>query len=140
ATEIEQSIEHAVRSTMEPVVLIGHSRGGLLARAVAARMQARCGHLIALGSPVGTMAQVARSGWTYDPARIAGAMGRLARASNTARRLLDRNCNFPECQCEYLKNLGQELSDKTAVLSIYSRDDAVVPPQASMITGGRNVE
>ena len=51
-----------------------------------------------------------------------------------------RDCNLPQCGCEYFQNLGRELSGKTAVLSIYSRDDAVVPYEASVVTGGRNVE
>ena len=120
------------------LALIGHSRGGILARALAARLGSRVSHLITLGSPVGVASAYAQpSGLGQIPYQT---MNALARASNAARALLDPNCRFPQCGCEFVRNLAQAPAPETTVLSIYSREDSIVPPEASVVEGARNVE
>jgi triacylglycerol lipase len=120
------------------IVLIGHSRGGILARALAVRLGSRVSHLITLGSPVGVAAAYAQpSTLGQIPHQT---MNALARASNRARAVLDPNCRFPECGCEFVRNLAQPTAPETIVLSIYSREDPIVPPQASISEGARNIE
>ena len=67
-------------------------------------------------------------------------MSRVLQASNTARQLLDPECRFPDCGCEFVANMRASLAPETTVLSIYSREDPIVAPQASIVTGARNVE
>ena len=135
--EIEKWIERQAPRPDQHVVLIGHSRGGVLARAVAVRLGKRASHLITLGSPVGIATRFSQS----TPQMMSGGrMNDLSQASSTARRLLDPDCRFPECDCAFLRNLNEKLAPETPVLSIYSREDPIVPPQACIVTEGRNVE
>ena len=67
-------------------------------------------------------------------------MSMVAQASNTARGILNPQCRFPDCGCELVGNMRGALAAETMVLSIYSREDPIVPPEASIVTGARNVE
>jgi triacylglycerol lipase len=136
--EIEKWIDRQQPERDRRVILIGHSRGGLLGRALAARMGRRVSHLILLGSPAGVAAAFAQSGAMVPPS--GGRMNALAQASNTARRILDPDCRFPQCGCAFITDISRPLDPETAVLSIYSRDDPIVPREASIVTGARNVE
>ena len=136
--EIDKWIERQQPQHDQRIVLIGHSRGGLLARALAARMASRVSHLILLGSPAGIASAFARSGATVPLS--GGRMTALAQASNTVRRILDPECRFPQCGCAFVEDMGKPLDPKTAVLSIYSREDPIVPREASIVTGARNLE
>ncbi len=51
--EIERRAVEAARASEEPVALIGHSLGGVYARAIARRRPELVGDVIALGSPLG---------------------------------------------------------------------------------------
>ncbi len=137
-SEIEQWIERRQSERDDRrIVLIGHSRGGVLARALAARMGSRVSHLVALGSPIGVASQYVTGGVQQLAHRT---MSRVAQASNTARGILDPQCRFPDCGCEFVGNMRGALAAETMVLSIYSREDPIVPPEASIVTGARNVE
>ncbi len=137
-SEIEQWIERRQSERDDRrIVLIGHSRGGVLARALAARMGSRVSHLVALGSPIGVASQYVTGGVQQLAHRT---MSRVAQASNTARGILDPQCRFPDSGCEFVGNMRGALAAETMVLSIYSREDPIVPPEASIVTGARNVE
>ncbi len=136
--DIQKWVERQQPDHDRPIVLIGHSRGGLLARALAVRLGSRVSHLVTLGSPVGLVSAFAPRG--NVPPIAHPTMSRVAQASNTARRILDPGCSFPDCGCEFVDNMRASLAPQTIVLSIYSREDPIVPPQSSIVTGARNVE
>jgi len=138
-SEIEKWIDRQRSYREGQITLIGHSRGGMLARSLASRLGDRVSHLIMIGSPIGPAMAFAQSGWTSALTED-GRLNALSRASNTARRVLDPDCRFPQCGCDFVQGMRRELGAHTTVLSIYSRDDTVVPPPASIVTGGRNVE
>jgi pimeloyl-ACP methyl ester carboxylesterase len=95
---VEAEIQRRVASRPGPVALIGHSRGGILARAIAARFGDEASHLILLGSPVGAIERL--NGWPMaggaNPAHNS-----VARAGNRARSLLDPDCDVPQCGCPF---------------------------------------
>jgi triacylglycerol lipase len=137
--EAEGQLRAEMRYRKGPVALIGHSRGGMLARAIAARLQDQASHLLLLGSPVGaflTMSQEDLDKGLLPP----GGSSVVADASLRARRLLDPDCTFPGCGCPFPRDLRSPLSPRTRVLSVYSRDDVVVQGLASPVPGARNVE
>ena len=136
-SEIEKWIDRRQPQRDRRIVLIGHSRGGILARALAARMGSRVSHLVALGSPIGIAAGYATGGAQQIAHQM---MSTIAQASNTARGILDPQCRFPDCGCGFIGSIRDALAPETTALSIYSREDPIVPPEASVVTGARNVE
>jgi triacylglycerol lipase len=137
--QVEAHIEREVQAAR--LTLIGHSRGGVLCRALAGRLGNRISHLITLGSPLAAIAETARGGWRRGPSQM-GVAQTVADASFRARRLLDPECTFPGCGCPYPDSLAQALSDQTKVLCIYSRDDPIVSVAAARLEGPgvRNLE
>jgi triacylglycerol lipase len=135
---VEAEIQRRIASRPGPVALIGHSRGGILARAIAARLRDEASHLILLGSPVGAIER--STGWPTADGGGNPAHSSVARASNRARSLLDPDCDVPQCGCPFPEDLRRPLSLETVVVSIYSENDPVVPAWSCQIPGARNVE
>jgi triacylglycerol lipase len=126
-------------NSKRPLALIGHSRGGALARAIAGGLQNRVSHLILLGSPVGELQLAVTNGQPINLAN-AGVNRTVEEASMFARRLLDPNCSFPRCGCAFAKDIARLLSELTAVLSVFSPDDQIVSPAACRVMDGKNLE
>jgi triacylglycerol lipase len=135
--QVETEIARRLSGNPRPLALIGHSRGGVLAWALAALLRERVSHLVMLGSPVASFMVSVESGRAMMPG---GQMGRmLMRASKVARSILDPDCAYPVCGCSFLRDVMRPLSPRTAILSIYGRDDGIVPAGAQ-ITDGETVE
>lgn len=134
---IEGHLENRLGSNDCRIAIIGHSRGGLLGRAIASRLQDRVSHLVLLGSPVGGITSWAQAAG-YTAGRPAAAQVR--QASDQARRLLDPDCNVPDCGCPFPSDFLRPLHPKTQTVSIYSTDDPIVPAQACRVPRGQNVE
>jgi predicted alpha/beta-hydrolase family hydrolase len=135
--EIESHVRLQRRGRPGPVAIIGHSRGGILARALAARMQADVSHLIHLGSPA---AAVTRA-MDYRAATAGAPAGEAVyRAGVRARQLLDPDCEAPDCGCAFIEDSRRPLHARTRVVSIFSREDPIVPKAAARTPGARNVE
>mgnify|MGYP003788896469 CR=1 FL=1 len=111
---------HAVADrTGAPVTLVGHSRGGLLARALAARSPRCVRRVVALGSPLA--AQLDASVLTL--AAVSGA--RLAQ--NLLRPHRPR-CLTVRCPCPFAADLVAPAAPP--VVAIWSREDGIVRPSA----------
>jgi triacylglycerol lipase len=136
--QAEQQLLEEKRRQPGRVAVIGHSRGGMLARAIAARLQDEASHLALLGSPVGAMLSMSQA--DFDQGVTPPGHRAIVDASLRARQLLDPDCRFPACGCPFAVDLRRPLGPRTRVLSVYSRDDAVVPSSAGPIPGARNVE
>ena len=132
----ESEVSRALREGTEPFAVIGHSRGGILGWAIAARLQERVSHRLALGSPVGAARLAASRAARAAPA----AAPTVVRTSQIVRRLVDPDCSFPDCGCPFPDDLCRALSERTTVVSIRTRDDRVVWPEACVIDGARNIE
>jgi triacylglycerol lipase len=136
--QVQAQIANWQQRKTDPLALVGHSRGGVIAWSIAAQMVERVSHLAVLGSPLIVYRQSAASGQDV-PRRTQ--MGRLlGQASNFARRMLDPNCNFPACNCAFVRDMDRSLSPTTAFLSIIGRDDEVVPPESSGIPAEQIIE
>lgn len=136
--QIEDELQRQRGRREGPVAIIGHSRGGILARAIAARLQADASHLLLLGSPVGGMMRMPRWGTVPEGAPAAGRA--LADASSRARRYTDPDCNVPDCGCPFPADVMAPLHASTRVVSIFSREDPIVPAAMCRVPGARNVE
>jgi len=135
--QAEEALERRLSRSERPAVIIGHSRGGILAKAIATRLSERASHLVLLGSPVGAMMR-----YNWGDARNAptAASRTLGEASSRIRNLLDPDCDAPGCGCAFFADLRAPLNQSTKVVSIYSRDDPIVPAWSCQIPGAENIE
>lgn len=135
--QLDSAVGRASRSS-HSVVLVGHSRGGMLCWALASRLQERVSHLVLLGSPAPAVVAMFRSERTLPAASMA--RSGVARAGARALALLDPDCTVPACGCAYVEDLRRPLHPGTRVLSVFSRDDRIVPATACRVGRGENVE
>jgi pimeloyl-ACP methyl ester carboxylesterase len=133
---VETSLARRMRRSGGAVAIIGHSRGGILARTMAARLGEDTSHLILLGSPVGAIERWSGAWSAFKPAGNPGVVD----AGNRARRLLDPDCNAPFCGCPFQEDLQRPLSPVTKVTSIYTAKDPIVPAWSCDVPRGTNIE
>ncbi|SDK07904.1 Alpha/beta hydrolase family protein [Lentzea albidocapillata subsp. violacea] len=117
-TKLLHSTERHAELTGRPVVLLGQSRGGWLARLAAARRPDLVHGLVMLGSPV-----LDPLGAHPSVMRIARFLARLAAAGVPG--LLDDDCMRGPCFDEHMKALAEPL--RVPAISIFSRLDGIVP-------------
>jgi pimeloyl-ACP methyl ester carboxylesterase len=133
AAEVEREA-----GSVGPVAIIGHSRGGILAWALANRMGSRASHVILLGSPAALLADAVRAGGLASQPAMSSVSARVRGASERSRRLLDPDCEFPACGCPFVAALAMPLDGRTQVAAIVSEDDAIVPAEAARAPGHAN--
>jgi triacylglycerol lipase len=115
---LRQTIEQALNDTGRKIHLVGHSLGGIIARAVAAQRPDRVASVITLGSPFrGTVAHQT-----------------ILRAAATVRKSILKehgpavlpDCYTARCTCDFVCSLRNELPDEVAQTAIFTKDDGVV--------------
>lgn len=119
---LEQVVAARAAATGGPVLLLGHSRGGMLARLVAARRPDVVQGLVMFGSPV------------VEPLELSGLAARLAQllpriAAWGLPGVLDADCLTGPCHDAAVASLSQPLT--VPALSLYSRSDGVVAWRSS---------
>jgi pimeloyl-ACP methyl ester carboxylesterase len=116
---VTRRVEAAHERTGRRVAVIGHSRGGHYARALAARRPDLVSHGISLGADLQTMLDCS----VPTVAAIAGAR----RALVWSGRALAPQCLSPECTCGFATDFAAAFpSDRVRMTSIYSKGDGVV--------------
>ncbi|OAI38990.1 hypothetical protein AYO38_08560 [bacterium SCGC AG-212-C10] len=135
--DVEAQIERANVVARGKLIIIGHSRGGILGWAIAARLGERVAGLVLLGSPAGTLSQALRTSPALDPSRMAASP--VVDAGTRARKLLDPACDFPTCGCAFPNALARPLAGSLPIVSIASRTDAIVPTGACYVAGAKNL-
>ncbi len=115
---LEQTIRGAFQATGRRVHLIGHSLGGVIARAAASQMPGQVASVITLGSPF--------RGVAIHPSVL-----RLAEMVRG--QILDRHgervlpdCYTGACTCDFLESLEQRLPRSVAQTAIFSKTDGIV--------------
>ncbi len=116
--KLNATIRKAYKQTGRKVHLVGHSLGGVLARAAASQMPDRIASVITLGSPFRGVS-VHRS---------------VLRAAELVRgHILERHgkgvlpaCYTAECTCNFLQSLVTELPESVAETAIFTKSDGIV--------------
>ena len=118
-------LEEVLAAFDEPAVVIGQSRGGTLARALAARRPESVAAVVMLGSPV------------LDPLAVSPNVMRTVRSMARLGDLgvpgvFSSECRDGDCCSDYYALLRAPLTDGMAALMIYSRSDAIVDWRACL--------
>jgi pimeloyl-ACP methyl ester carboxylesterase len=131
--EVKAQIDRHLRHGQRSVALIGHSRGGAVAWALATQMPEQVSHLVLLGAGYPGFQRSVEDG-TRD-IRLGELTRMLLRANKLSRRMLDPRCAFPSCECPFTHHAERPLSQATALISIYGSNDLVIPEGAKMFDG-----
>jgi pimeloyl-ACP methyl ester carboxylesterase len=135
--QVYREIARRMQDNQRPIALIGHSRGGIMAWALARQLQEKVSHLVLLGSPVATFRASVATGESGAPAGPVGQM--MMRISDQLRELFDPECRYPNCGCPLVGDVMKDLSPSTAVLSILGREDLVVGEAAQITNDGETI-
>jgi triacylglycerol lipase len=131
-TGLEERLE-SLAEARGPAVLIGQSRGGSLARALAVRRPDLTAGLITLGSPHLDPLAVGRL--TLLSVRAVGTLGTLGVPG-----LISRDCIDGECCADFHAARTAPWPGDVPYVSIYSRADGIVDWRACLDPGAEHVE
>ena len=112
-------LEEVLARFDEPAIVIGQSRGGTLARALAARHPEAVAAVVMLGSPV--LDPLAVSPSVMRTVRSVARLGDLGMPG-----LFSSDCRAGDCCTDYYALLRAPLTAGVVALMIYSRSDAIV--------------
>jgi triacylglycerol lipase len=130
---VERTVDELWGAYGRRVALIGHSRGGHFARALAARRPERVSHAISMGADLqGMFGASAPTLFAVSVAR------RAVRASGRARR---ETCLSAHCGCPFSRDYARLFPfDRVRLTSIYSKGDGVVHWRCQVIPHADCVE
>jgi triacylglycerol lipase len=124
---------HAVDSDHgQRLMVVGHSRGGMLARGLAARHPELVSTAVSLGAPLNDefafyeipqpMVSVLKVVHQRDP------------------ELRERKCVTKECTCPYMRAVHQPFPEDVELISYYTTSDGIVDWRACVVPGAENIE
>jgi triacylglycerol lipase len=126
---VEQRIEALAESEGRRVAVVGHSRGGHLARAAAARRPEHVSHVVAMGSGLSAQFEAA-----------APALAALALARRVEGRGARRGCMTEDCGCAFTVGYRAPFPGDVRLTSIYSKGDGMVRWSSCVVPYAENVE
>jgi pimeloyl-ACP methyl ester carboxylesterase len=130
---VERRVEQLHRRHGRRVALVGHSRGGHYARALAHRRPDRVSHAVSLGADLQRMLGVS--------APTHAAVTAARHGVHALRRARAARCLTPECTCAFARDFTAPLpADRVRFTSVYSKGDGVVRWPGSLIDGADCVE
>lgn len=115
---LADSVEHAYRLTRNKVHVIGHSLGGLLARAIAVTMPDRVRSLMTLGSPF--------RGIVTHPAILYAALGVQWLTLTRRGSGVPPSCYSESCPCVFSRTLTRAVPSSVRQTAIYTTLDGAV--------------
>jgi pimeloyl-ACP methyl ester carboxylesterase len=130
---LEQRLEQIVAKNGRKAALVGHSRGGHFAKALASRRPDLVDQVISMGSGLDTPFDIS----VPTKAAVAGARTVLHALSEQAR---EKGCLTATCDCPFTRDYCAPFpSDRVQLTSIYSWGDGVVWPPACIVDYATNV-
>ena len=123
---VERRVEALSRTYGRRVALIGHSRGGHFARALAARRPELVSHAVSMGADL--------QGMFGASAPTLLAVSAARRAVHATGRARTKNCLSGHCGCPFSHDYARPFPfDEVRLTSIYSKGDGVVHWQTQII-------
>jgi pimeloyl-ACP methyl ester carboxylesterase len=130
---VESLCEALHATTGRRVAIVGHSRGGHLARATAARRPDLVSHAISMGADLQGLLGIS------SPTRAA--VGVARRVVHLTRRSRDPDCFRAHCTCGFVRDYSAEFPvDRVRLTSIYSKGDGVVRWERAIVEEADCVE
>ena len=130
---VERLAEVINATTGRRVAIVGHSRGGHLARATAARRPELVSHAVSMGADLQGLFGIS---W---PTRAA--VGIVRRGLHVTGRSRDPNCIRASCNCEFIRDYTAEFPvDSVRLTSIYTKGDGVVRWERAIVEEADCVE
>jgi pimeloyl-ACP methyl ester carboxylesterase len=130
---LERRLVHLHERTGRRVALVGHSRGGHFAKALARRRPELVSCAISLGSGLDTPFDIS------IPTKAAVAAFRTLHA-RTSDRVARNGCFTDCCRCRFAQDYAAPFPAEVPLTSIYSRGDGVVWWEACVVPYARCVE
>jgi pimeloyl-ACP methyl ester carboxylesterase len=134
ARRLETRLDGLFERHGRPVALIGHSRGGHFAKALATRRPEAVRAVVSLGSGLDT---------PFDISVPTQAAVRLVRAihDRTTDRIERHGCLTDTCGCRFAQDFVAPFpAERVPLTSVHSKGDGVVRWQACVVPYARNVE
>jgi triacylglycerol lipase len=130
---IEQRVDALHRRHGSRIALVGHSRGGYLAKALAAVRPDLVSHVVSLGAGLTRHLDVSVAG------RAAMTVARLVH-QRTTDRTLRRGCMTEQCTCAFGEAYARAFPATVRLTSIYSKGDGMVRWESCVVPYADNVE
>ena len=115
---LTRTIENALQDTGRKIHLIGHSLGGIIARAIAAQRPHDVASVITLGSPFRGMA-------AHRSILHAAEQVRLQIVKEHGQNVLP-DCYTGRCTCDFLKSLRSCMAASILQTAVYTEEDGIV--------------
>ena len=122
-----------LRALGEPVAVVGHSRGGMLAHVLARRHPELVTGVVTIGAP-------RRDPLALHPAVLAPALSLGIAGSLGVGGLVRYSCAFGRCCDSFRRDLAARADPRLPYLAVYSRRDGIVDWRACLDPSGRHVE
>jgi triacylglycerol lipase len=130
---VDRRVEELHHRHGRRVALVGHSRGGHFARALAHRRPDRVSHAVSLGADLQRMFGIS------VPTQAAVIAAR--RGVAVMRRGRTEQCLTADCPCAFTRDFAAPIpTDRVRFTSVYSKGDGIVDWPGSVIAGADNVE
>lgn len=115
-----------------PLLVVGHSRGGMLARGLAVRRPDLVERVISIGAPLNY-----EFAFYEIPSPLVGVLQQVQHRDPQRRKL---RCSTPECTCDYMLAAHRPLPEDIDLVSIYTTSDGIVDWRACVVPGAKNIE
>jgi triacylglycerol lipase len=132
-TGIEARVRILAERAGGPVVVVGQSRGGALARVAAVRNPGTVSAVVMLGSPV--VAPLAIGSTTLGALRSVARLGDLGVPG-----ILSSECRDGACCERYRRDLAMPTPESVHTVAIYSRSDGIVSWRACLDPHAEQIE
>ncbi|HWH30590.1 MAG TPA: alpha/beta fold hydrolase [Mycobacteriales bacterium] len=130
---LEQTLEHAHHTSGRSVAIVGHSRGGHFAKALASRRPQLVSKVVSLGSGLDDPFDISRT----TQRAVESVRRRIARRDPERAAL---GCFTATCLCRYARDYAQPFPAEVPLTSIYSKGDGVVRWRSAVVPYARCVE
>ena len=133
AERVERAVEAAAQASGRRVAIIGHSRGGHLARAVAARRPELVSHAISMGADLQNLFGIS--------APTLSAVGIARRTAHLSGRSRSADCFRSRCRCAFIRDYTAPFPvERVRLTSIFTKGDGVVRWERAIVPEATCIE